>query len=114
MKMRISGSHVLTFCHNIVYTFLFYMYRFLVSPYLSKGQVAWDKLLVVRGGGGTQQIFLWGGSTPKVHPRTPLYVIFHEKGTTFVYLILTNRTLSHILFRTLHPFNLFNRNQSQK
>ena len=23
MKMRISGSHVLTFCHNIVYTFLF-------------------------------------------------------------------------------------------
>ena len=42
--------------------------------------------------GGTQQIFIRGGSTPKVQPLTLLYVIFHEKGTPFVYLILRNHT----------------------
>ena len=79
MKMRISGSHVLTFCHNIVYTFLFLYVSLSGIPYLCKGLVAWDKPLVVRGGGGSQQIFLRGGSTPKVQPLTLLYVIFTKK-----------------------------------
>ena len=58
-------------------------------------------------------------------PRSPnpylLYTIFHEKGTPFVYLLLTNG--SPFTFRTLHPFASFpfkcsvssyNGNQSQK
>ena len=33
-----------------------------------------------------------GGLCPKVQPLTLLYTIFHEKGTPFVYLLLTNGT----------------------
>ena len=54
------------------------MYRFLVSPYLCKGLVAWDKLLVVRGGGYSTNFF-----TGRLHPEGPtltlLYVIFTKK-----------------------------------
>ena len=45
-----------------------------------------------------------GGYSTNVQPLTLLYTIFPEKRTPFVYLLLTNDTLSHILFRTLHPF----------
>ena len=31
-----------------------------------------------------------GGLRPEIQPLTPLYTIFHEKGTPFVYLLLTN------------------------
>ena len=37
------------------------------------------------------QMFIWGGSAPRSNP-THLYTIFHEKGTPFVYLLLTNGT----------------------
>ena len=41
------------------------------------------------GGGDTQQMFIRGGSARRFNP---LYTIFHEKGTPFVYLLLTNGT----------------------
>ena len=34
--------------------------------------------------------FLCGRLRPEVQPLTLLYTIFHEKGTLFVYLLLTN------------------------
>ena len=43
-------------------------------------------------------------SAPRSNPL-PFYRTFlAEKGALFVYLLLTNGTLSHTLFRTLHPF----------
>ena len=78
------------------------------------------KIVALGGGGGTQQIFIPGGSAPSPTPL-PLYIpFFPEKRTPFVYLLLTNGTLLHTLFKTLHPFNcckcdvFHNRNQSQK
>ena len=47
-----------------------------------------------------------GRLRPVAQPLTLLYAIFLEKGTPFVYLLLTNGPLSHTLFRTLHPFSL--------
>ena len=46
------------------------------------------------GGGGTQQMFIRGGSAPAVQALTLLYTIFHEKVplSAFVYLLLTNGT----------------------
>ena len=45
------------------------------------------------GGGGTQQLFIQGGSTPRSNPL-PFYIpFFAEKGTPFIYLLLTNVTL---------------------
>ena len=91
MEMKIPGSHVLTFCHNIVYSFLFL--------YVSLSGIP---LFILRTGclgqaansprGVLNKFLLRGGSSPKVQPLTLLYVIFHEKGTPFVYLILRNRT----------------------
>ena len=52
------------------------------------------------GGGGLLNKCLYG----EAQPLTLLYTIFPEKSTPFVYLLLTNGTLSHTLFRTLHPF----------
>ena len=52
------------------------------------------------GGGGLLNKCLYG----EAQPLTLLYTIFAEKGTPFVYLLLTNGTPSHTLFRTLHPF----------
>ena len=45
-----------------------------------------------RGVGGYQQIIVPGGSALRSNPITILYTIFHEKGTPFVYLLLTNGT----------------------
>ena len=42
------------------------------------------------GGGGTQQIFIRGGSTQRSNLLPFLDTIFHEKGTPFIYLLLTN------------------------
>ena len=39
-------------------------------------------------------MFIEGGSAPRSNPFTLLYTIFHEKGTPFVYLLLTNGTPS--------------------
>ena len=36
--------------------------------------------------------FFTGRLRPEVKPLTLLYTIFHEKGTPFVYLLLTNGT----------------------
>ena len=45
------------------------------------------------GGGGTQQLFMGGGSAQRPTPSPLfLYTIFHEKDTNFVYLLLTNGT----------------------
>ena len=59
-------------------------------------------------GGGTQQKFVTGRLRPEVQPRTFLYTIFHEKVTAFVYLLLTNGTLSHTFIPCLElciPFH---------
>ena len=72
------------------------------------------------GGGGYSTNIYTGRLRPESNPVTPLYTIFPEKRTPFVYLLLTNGTLLHTLFKTLHPFNcckcdvFHNRNQSQK
>ena len=42
------------------------------------------------GGGATQQIFILGGSTQRSNLLPLLDTIFHEKGTPFIYLLLTN------------------------
>ena len=47
-------------------------------------------LSISRGGGGTQQIFIRGGSTQRSNLLPFLDTIFHEKGTPFIYLLLTN------------------------
>ena len=39
------------------------------------------------GGGGTQQIYIRGGSTRMSNPLPFLDTIFHKKGTPFTYLI---------------------------
>ena len=44
------------------------------------------------GGGRTQQIFIRGGSAPRSNPLPFALPLFHEKGTPFVYLLLTNGT----------------------
>ena len=45
------------------------------------------------GGGRSQQSFIRGGSTPRSKPL-PFYIpFFHEKGTYFVYPLLTSGTL---------------------
>ena len=43
-------------------------------------------------GGGTQQSFIRGGSSPRSQPVTLLYTIFDRKGIPFIYLLLTNGT----------------------
>ena len=48
--------------------------------------------------------FYTGTLRPKVKPLTLLYTIFHEKGSPFVYLLLTKVSPSHSLFSSLHPF----------
>ena len=42
------------------------------------------------GGGGTQQIYIQGGSTQRSNLLPFLDTIFHEKGTPFTYLLSTN------------------------
>ena len=44
------------------------------------------------GGGGYSTNFYTGKLRPEVQPLILLYTIFHEKGTPFVYLLLTNGT----------------------
>ena len=44
------------------------------------------------GGGGVSKNFYTGRLRPEVQPLTLLCTIFHEKGTPFVYLLLTNGT----------------------
>ena len=43
------------------------------------------------GGGYSLNVYT-GRLRPEVQPLTLLYTIFHEKGTPFVYLLLTNGT----------------------
>ena len=42
------------------------------------------------GGGGYSTNVYTGRLRPEVQPLTLLHTIFHEKGTIFVYLLLTN------------------------
>ena len=44
------------------------------------------------GGGGDSKNVYTGRFRPEVQPPTLLHTIFQEKGTPFVYLILTNGT----------------------
>ena len=53
-------------------------------------------------------MFIEGGSAPRSNPFTLLYTIFHEKGTPFVYLLLTNGTPSTVPCLELHPFDCCN------
>ena len=43
-------------------------------------------------GGGTQQMFIRGGSAPRSKHLSFLYTIFDSWGSPFVYLLLTNDT----------------------
>ena len=43
-------------------------------------------------GRGTQQIYIRAGSTRMSNPLLFLDTIFHQKGTPFIYLLLTNGT----------------------
>ena len=70
--------------------------------------------------GGTQQIFIRGGSAPRSNPL-PIYIPFFTKKILLRIPSIDKRYPFHIpLFRTLHPFQLLwmhcllNRNQSQK
>ena len=57
------------------------------------------------GSGGWYSINVYTGRLrPEVQPLILLCAIFHVKDTPFVYLLLTNGTPSHTLFRTLRPF----------
>ena len=48
---------------------------------------------LLRGGGGVYSTNIYTGRLhPEVQPLNFLYTIFHEKGTPFVYLLLTNGT----------------------
>ena len=49
-------------------------------------------------GGGYSTIFYTGRLRPEVQSFTLLYTIFHEKGTPFVYLLMTNVTPFIYLF----------------
>ena len=42
------------------------------------------------GGGSTRQMFIRGGSAPRSNSFIPSYTVFYEKGSPFVYLLLTN------------------------
>ena len=44
------------------------------------------------GGGSTRQIFIRGGSAPRSNSFIPSYTVFYEKGSPFIYLLLTNGT----------------------
>ena len=61
-------------------------------------------------GGGRYSTYVYTGRLrTKVQPLTLLYTIFHEKGTPFVYLLLTNGTLFTITSLELCiPFNFCN------
>ena len=52
---------------------------------------------VVKARGYSANVYT-GRSRPKVQPITLLYTIFHEKGTPFVYILLTNGTPFTYLF----------------
>ena len=57
--------------------------------------------VMARGGEGYSTTFYIGRVRTEVQPLTLLYTIFFtKKGTPFVYLLLTNGTLSHTLYRT--------------
>ena len=61
------------------------------------------------GGWGVYSTNFYSGRlSPEVQPLTLLYTTFHEKGTPFIYLLLTNGT--HFTYLVNH----LNRNQSQK
>ena len=44
------------------------------------------------GSGGIFNLILYGEAPPRLQPLTFLYTIYYEKGTPFVYLLLTNGT----------------------
>ena len=47
--------------------------------------------------GGAQQIFVWEAPPRGPTPYPVLHTIFHEKGSPFVYLLLTNRNFASLL-----------------
>ena len=55
--------------------------------------------------GGTQQIFIRGGSAPRSNPL-PIYIPFSRKRYSFVYLLLTNGTpFTYPCLELCIPFN---------
>ena len=62
---------------------------------LSIGPIVVFEVVILAGSqkpGGTQQFFFTRRLRPEFQPLTLSYTIFHEKGTPFVYLLLTNGT----------------------
>ena len=64
------------------------------DPLVSNASIS-DKMHFLSWGYSTN--FHTGRLRPKVQPLTLLYTIFHEKGTPFVYFLLTNGTPSTYL-----------------
>ena len=111
MKMRISGSHVLTFSHNIVYTFLFLYVSLSGIPLFIQRTVAWDKLLVLREGGGVSTNFYTGRLHPEGPTPYPLIRHFSRKRYPFCIPYIDDSYPFHIpCLELCIPFNLFNRN----
>ena len=67
------------------------------DPLVSIASIS-DKMHILSGGGeGYSTNFHLRRLRPEVQPLTLLYTIFHEKGTPFVYPLLTNGTPSTYL-----------------
>ena len=76
MEMKMPGSHVLTFSHNIVISF--FICIALCYPLIyPKDWLLGTSCLFSQG--GNQKILVRGGSAPKIQPLTLLYVIFTKK-----------------------------------
>ena len=67
--------------------------RCLVKNFINESQETSNLDVAINDpGGGTQKNVYRRRLHPKVQPLTLLYTIFHEKGTPFVYPLLTNGT----------------------
>ena len=103
MEMNIPGSHVLTFCHNIVYSFLFLYVSLSAIPLFIQrtgclGQAA-------NSPRGVLNKFLYGEAPPRRSNPLPFYLSFFTKKVPLLYtLYLGIVPLSHTFFRPLHPF----------
>ena len=76
-------------------------------PYsLSVQSQGGDLAFSPRGGGGGEVNKFTERLRSEVQPVTLFAYYFSRKRSPFVYPLLINITLSHTLFRTLHPFLL--------
>ena len=85
MEMNIPGSHVLTFCHNIVYSFLFLYVSLSAIPLFIQrtgclGQAA-------NSPRGVLNKFLYGEAPPRRSNPLPFYMSFFTKKVPLLYTL---------------------------